>query len=335
MSKKDFTGFISKSQEQKRSTNLESENQRLREKLEELEKRKEIFSNEIKNIDNNKSQEININEIKIFSNIRQENNFIEELADSIKNHGQLQPVLLTKDKYLIAGHRRYKAKKFLKDEKILVCYIEKNLEDIIDIFDLLQYQENEERKNLDNFEISLLFKKYLDKGYSQKDISELFKKTKGYISAILKISDMDKKLIEFCKEIQIYGMSYKKFTIVNSEKKEDSKHDISYNNPVILGWNTLYNIAKNNNLDEQKKVFLKNFRSKLSNEEIENYFEHSKAEKKNISTNKILKQSRTINSSVKKIMKNYTSNESISLGKKIDQNLKEFEKLINELSNLS
>lgn len=335
MIKKNFTGFINKSQEQKRSTNLESENQRLREKLESFEKRKDEFLKEITDIEDSEPKEINLNEIKIYSNIRQEDNFIQDLAQSIKDHGQLQPVLITLDKYLVAGHRRYLAKKLLNQETISVCYISKNLEQIKDVFELLQFQENEERKNLDNFEVSLLFKKYLEKGYSQKEIGELFKKSKTYISAVIKISDMDKKLSDFCKEFQIYGMSYKKFTAVNSSEKLPSDNVFTNNRANTLGWNILYEIAKNSDLLEQKKAFLKNFKNKLSIEEIKDYFNDHKAEKKNFNANKILKQSKLISKSVKEVMKNYTSDESLDLSKKIDQNIKELERLIDKINLLS
>ncbi|MBS3099292.1 ParB N-terminal domain-containing protein [Candidatus Pacearchaeota archaeon] len=62
--------------------------------------------------------EINIYEIRIRDRIRKELRDIDDLAESIKEIGLIQPIILTKDNELIAGHRRLLACKKLGSSKI-------------------------------------------------------------------------------------------------------------------------------------------------------------------------------------------------------------------------
>ena len=61
--------------------------------------------------------EINIYEIRIRDRIRKELRDIDDLAESIKEIGLIQPIILTKDNELIAGHRRLLACKKLGSSK--------------------------------------------------------------------------------------------------------------------------------------------------------------------------------------------------------------------------
>ena len=276
MAKKDFTFLINTSQSQKKEVNLESENQRLRET---------ILSLKNSSINEASSQKFNFEDIKLASNIRDNYQYeqIEELAFDIVKNGQLQPVLITSDNFLLAGYRRYNAIKFILNnpEKFvysdkynqIVCYkLDKNLESFSpEEIEQIQYSENDQRRSIDHFHISNLFNKYLDKGYDQKTICEKFNKKKSYVSAVVSFKNIDDAMRNLIKEFQIYAWSKNKFnqlTVVNHENFSNQEEVFYEKNKGIIGWKSIYEISKKDNLEEQKKAFLKLFSTRLSNEEL-------------------------------------------------------------------
>ncbi|MFW9969282.1 MAG: ParB N-terminal domain-containing protein [Candidatus Odinarchaeota archaeon] len=88
-------------------------------------------------------QNIKIQDIKIENRIRKDYGNIEELARSIKEHGLLQPIVITPDKMLIAGERRLKAIQMLGLNEINA--IIKTAEDREEQL-LCEIEENEQRK---------------------------------------------------------------------------------------------------------------------------------------------------------------------------------------------
>jgi len=169
--KKDFTSSLSNGIQSKQQQNLQADNLKLKNKLNESElllKAKEEKIKELKNVlaqEENleaSKEKLKLSEVKIFKNIREidkEDNKFLDLKNSIERYGQLQPVLLSSDGFLLAGHRRYFALKELKKEFIFVAFYEKKLDEIKDILEVIQFEENETRQNLDNFEISNIFNK--------------------------------------------------------------------------------------------------------------------------------------------------------------------------------
>jgi len=94
-------------------------------------------------------EKIPIAKIKKVANIRNDNVEIEDLASSIKEHGLLQPIIVSKVNggyHLVAGHRRYNACKSLGWTEIPA---------MIENFDnpkVIQLTENMQRKNLSKIE---------------------------------------------------------------------------------------------------------------------------------------------------------------------------------------
>lgn len=223
--------------------------------------------------DSKNTSYLKLEDIKPINNIRShiDQLGIEELEESIKSNGQLQPVLVTKDNYLIAGYRRYTALKKLNKPEILVHFYNKNYNEIKDEVKFLQFDENEKRRSLDNIDISILFNECLKEGYNQAEICDIFKKAKSFVSSVVKIQNLDKTLINYIREFQTYAFSHKKFTAINFS--EDIQENNFYlKNRGVIGWKTLYNIAKHDNLDAQKKAFLISFKNRLSEEELNNKY---------------------------------------------------------------
>ena len=52
---------------------------------------------------------------------------IEQLAESIKTRGLLDPIIITKDRYIISGHRRIAACRLLEKESVRCKVLANNL----------------------------------------------------------------------------------------------------------------------------------------------------------------------------------------------------------------
>lgn len=260
---------------------------------------KEIKKSLAKKNINGKIVVLSPSQIKERQNIRDEYDYeqIESLAKDIVLNGQLEPVVITSDNYLLWGYRRWKAlsmiisnpdlvksfdlsKSVLTKFKKLVCYqINKSSSDISDEeLQELQLSENNERRDIDNFHLSKLYNSYLEKGFSQSEICTKFSKSKAYVSAIVSLKFIDQPLVKYLKEFQVYGTSKEKFIAINSEKAgnvEKSTLSIYAALKKSIGWQPLYSISKNgDNLKEQKLAFLKLFRNYLTKEELNSdYFQ--------------------------------------------------------------
>ena len=289
--KKNFLANITDQMEKKEQSALENkvirfetDNRDLRQKLKHLE-------DQLNNSSENHTK-IKLSEVKLTENIRDEYEYeeIEQLALDILKNKQLQPIVLTKDNYLLIGYRRYNALQLLNNnfeslkfdneqtwevpDYLLSVYLDFNLADLSrEQIDEIQYSENNERRSLDNFQISKLFNKYLDRGASLDEISSKFKKAKSFVSSLISLNKIDLQLVKWIKEFQIYAWSKNKLTEINLQSVINL--DVFYEkNRGIIGWKLLYEIARQPDLASQKKVFFKNFKNRLSEEELNSEYFH-------------------------------------------------------------
>lgn len=121
---------------------------------------------------------------------------INELAESIKEHGVIQPIVVRKisDKYeIIAGERRYKAS-ILAGKTTIPAIVtdldDKNSAEVALI-------ENVQRQNLTPIEEAISYKKILDMGYiNQTDLAEKLGKTQSTIANKLRLLNLDEEVQE-------------------------------------------------------------------------------------------------------------------------------------------
>lgn len=121
-----------------------------------------------------------------------------ELADSIKQYGILQPLLVQKRKdyyEIIAGERRWRAAKLagLKEVPVLIkTYTEQEIVEISLI-------ENIQRENLNPIEEAMAFKRLLDEFHLKQDeVAERVSKSRTAVTnsmRLLKLSDRVKQMI--------------------------------------------------------------------------------------------------------------------------------------------
>ena len=115
---------------------------------------------------------------------------LNELAKSIRQHGIIQPLVLRKigDKYeIIAGERRYKAAYIAGLTKVPAVIIDLNDNESAEV----AIVENIQRKNLSPIEEAKSYKKLLDRGYlTQDELASRMGKTQGSISNKLRLLNL-------------------------------------------------------------------------------------------------------------------------------------------------
>ena len=124
---------------------------------------------------------------------------LNELADSIKEHGVVQPIIVKKSikgYELVAGERRTKAAKIAGLSTIPAIIREFNDEEMMEIALI----ENIQRENLNPIEEALAFENIIKTtGLTQEEIASKFGKSRSYITNILgllKLPEETKKLVE-------------------------------------------------------------------------------------------------------------------------------------------
>ncbi len=130
---------------------------------------------------------------------------IEELANSVKAHGIIQPIIVTEDAkgyMIIAGERRWRAAKSIELKEvpcIVKHYNEKQLLEVSLI-------ENLQRQDLNVIEEAKAYQ-YLISQYkiTQEQLSEALGKSRSYLANILRLLRLDKRVIDFIIEGKISG----------------------------------------------------------------------------------------------------------------------------------
>lgn len=116
---------------------------------------------------------------------------ITELAESIKEHGVIQPILVRRlgEKFeIIAGERRYKASLLAGKRTIPAIVAELNDKDSAEVALI----ENVQRQDLTPIEEAVSYRKILDMGYlTQEQLAEKLGKTQSTISNKLRLLNLD------------------------------------------------------------------------------------------------------------------------------------------------
>ncbi len=166
--------------------------------------------------------EIDINSIIVNKNQPRknfDNETLEELVQSIKKFGILQPIIVRKidDKYeIVAGERRFRSALLAGLKKVPV--IIKSLEDK-EAFSL-SIIENIQRENLNPIEEASAYHELVEKyNYKQQEISEIIGKSRSHIANLMRLLSLPKKVKSYLIEGKI-EMGHAR-ALVNYKNAED------------------------------------------------------------------------------------------------------------------
>jgi ParB family transcriptional regulator, chromosome partitioning protein len=117
-----------------------------------------------------------------------EEDSLTELADSIREHGVLQPILVRPvgSQYeLIAGERRWRASRQAQRETIPAIVVEFDDEAALEASII----ENLQREDVSPLEEAAMFRKMTSLGYSVRQLAQKIGKDKGYLENRIRLAD--------------------------------------------------------------------------------------------------------------------------------------------------
>ena len=124
-----------------------------------------------------------------------EEDSLTELADSIREHGVLQPILVRPvgSQYeLIAGERRWRASRMAQRESIPAIVVEFDDETALEVSII----ENLQREDVSPLEEAAMFRKMTDLGYSVRQLAQKIGKDKGYVENRMRLADAPQEIRE-------------------------------------------------------------------------------------------------------------------------------------------
>lgn len=176
---------------------------------------------------------------------------VRELADSIEQSGLLQPIVVTplpqnpNKFYIVAGHRRVEAIRLLNRDSIEAIIV--NVDDTQ--LRLNALVENLQRENLSAFEEAFAVKAMVDAGLKQTEIAEKLGKSKGFVSQLMRITELDEDLIAHITQ-----------------------------NAMEVSLSSLYELT-NVPQGKQLNVFIEIFEKSMNRDEVREYIKHINEEK--------------------------------------------------------
>lgn len=143
-----------------------------------------------------------------------------ELADSIKEHGVLQPIIVTKkDNYyqIIAGERRWRASKIagLKTIPTIVRdYDEQKTREVALI-------ENIQRENLNPLETARALKELMEEhNLTQEQLAKTLGKSRSAIANTVRILNLDERVLELVSEGKLSEGHARSLVSIDSPQKQ-------------------------------------------------------------------------------------------------------------------
>lgn len=178
----------------------------------------EASTEDLKNLMEVKINDIDPNIDQPRKNFRNEN--IEELADSIKQHGIVQPIIVIKNENrykIVAGERRWRAAKLAGLATVPVIVKEIDEKEQIEI----SLIENLQRQDLNPIEEATTYKSYMEKfNLTQEEVARRIGKSRPYVANMIRLINLDERIKELIEDEAIsYGHAKVLLSIDDKEKQ--------------------------------------------------------------------------------------------------------------------
>lgn len=195
---------------------------------------------------------------------------ISELADSIREHGVITPILVQKSENgfykIVAGERRWRASKLAGKKTIPAIIKDYNKEEFYEI----SLIENLQRQDLNPVEEALGYKKLMDEfDFTQEDVAKKLSKSRSSVANSLRLLNLEKEVMEFLESGKI-STGHAKVLLGISDKKRQ----IALAKDVVekeLSVRQLESLIKSTS-KKQKKEIKKDLNLRLAFENAEKRF---------------------------------------------------------------
>ena len=178
----------------------------------------EVVPEENENLKTLKITEVEPNRDQPRKQFNQES--LEELAESIKSYGVIQPIVVSKmDGYygIVAGERRWRAAKLAGLEEI-PAIIRQDDEQTNREIALI---ENIQREDLNPYDKALGIRSLMDKyGMTQEEVSKKIGKSRSSISNTVRILNLAPNVLELVKEGKLTEGHCKALAAITDEKRQ-------------------------------------------------------------------------------------------------------------------
>ena len=211
---------------------------------------------------------------------------IAELAESIKTHGIIQPLILRKymeDQYIIvAGERRWRAAKMAGLKEIPAIIMELSDRDILEI----SLIENIQRQDLNPIEEALAYRKLLnDFNITQEELSKRIGKSRVAIANTMRLTNLDERVQQYIIEsIITEGHGRVLLAISDKQKQYELAQQVIDEKLSVRELERL--IKRFNEEEEKEKVIWSNNELNPYYKEIKNQLQNYFGTKVNISNKK-------------------------------------------------
>ena len=123
-----------------------------------------------------------------------------ELAESIKHHGIIQPLILKQDKenyVIVAGERRWRAAKLVGQKEVPAIIMDLTEKQVLEI----SLIENIQRQDLNPIEEAIAYKKLLDEfKITQEELSKRIGKSRTAIANTIRLVNLDSRVQSYLIE---------------------------------------------------------------------------------------------------------------------------------------
>lgn len=215
-----------------------------------------------------------------------DNEKISELAESIKQHGIIQPLLVKKEgEYytIIAGERRWRAAKLLGIKEVPVIEMDLDDKEVLEI----SLIENIQRQDLNAIEEAKAYKRLISEfKLTQEQLSERIGKSRTAITNTMRLLNLDERVQNYIIEgiiseghgRALLALEDKEIQYKVSEKVIDEKLSVRELESLLRNINNKKEISEDKNKEKKElNPYYKDIKDKL-----QNYF----GTKVNINSNK-------------------------------------------------
>lgn len=186
---------------------------------------------------------------------------LDELAESIKNYGIIQPLLVKEngDSYIVvSGERRLRAAKIAGLEKVPA--IIKDVDE--EISDKISLIENIQREDLNPIEEAKAFRYLLDEyNLKQEDLAKEIGKSRQYVGNTIRLLNLDSRVIDLILNGEL-SQSHGKALLAIKDKEKQYKEALK----IVKNSISVSNIEKNTSKNRYEKldIFTRDIKDRLS-----------------------------------------------------------------------
>jgi len=187
---------------------------------------------------------------------------IQELAQSIKENGLIQPIIVRKSPVLgyeiLAGERRYRASIAAGLSEVPVIVKQLSDQDMI----LHSIIENLQRENLNPIEEAKAYQSLIDKGFTHTEIAEKMGKSRPYITNLVRLLGLPKHILIEVESGRLSQAHARLLIQLSSDKQDELLNRIQTENLSVRQVEQILQKTKKSSKKE-KDHFVKDEEQKL------------------------------------------------------------------------